>query len=113
MVSINLNNIAILKICCQVIVVLLTGLAKSMLYIYCKMLIRLSEEEYYKNKKINKCTDTYKMSKEIKTFGNIVVKKQKFHQPKSPISIFDVNIGKIVVSNKVPFGKKKIKYFTG
>ena len=30
MVSINLNNIAILKICCQVIVVLLTGLAKSM-----------------------------------------------------------------------------------
>ena len=107
MVSINLNNIAILKICCQVIVVLLTGLAKSMLYIYCKMLIRLSEEEYYKNKKINKCTDTYKMSKEIKTFGNIVVKKQ------SSISIFDVNIGKIVVSNKVPFGKKKIKYFTG
>ena len=84
MVSINLNNIAILKICCQVIVVLLTGLAKSMLYIYCKMLIRLREEEYYKNKKINKCIDTYKMSKEIKAFGNIVVKKTKTSPTQKP-----------------------------
>ena len=48
------------------------------------MLIRLREEEYYKNKQINKCTDTYKMSKEIKTFGNIVVKKTKTSPTQKP-----------------------------
>ena len=32
--------------------------------------------------------------------------KHNFHQHKSPISIHDVNIDRIVVSDKVPFGKK-------
>ena len=41
------------------------------------------------------------MGKEIITFGNIDVEKHKFHQHKSPISIYVVNIDRIVVSNKV------------
>ena len=48
------------------------------------------------------------MDKEIITFGNSEVERHKFHQHKIPISLYDVNISKIVVSNKVPFGKKKL-----
>ena len=39
-------------------------------------------------------------------FGNIEVEKHKFHQYKNPISIYDGNIDRVVVSNKVPFYKK-------
>ena len=39
-------------------------------------------------------------------FGDIEAEKHKFHQHKSPILIGDVSINKIIVSNKVPFGKK-------
>ena len=53
------------------------------------------------------------MSKEIIIFGNIEVKKHKFHQHKSSILINDVYISKIVVSNSAPFGKKSFKYFIG
>ena len=38
----------------------------------------------------------YKMGKEVIKFGNIEVKKQKFHQHKSSILIYDININEIV-----------------
>ena len=38
-------------------------------------------------------------------------KEQKFHKYKSLISIRNISINKIVVSNKVSFGKKDFKYF--
>ena len=41
------------------------------------------------------------------------MQKQKFHQHKRPISIKNVDIENIVVSNKVRFGKKGFKYFIG
>ena len=47
------------------------------------------------------------MAKEIIRFGNIDLEKHKFHQHKSPILICDVNIDKIVVSDKVPLSKKR------
>ena len=53
----------------------------------------------------------YKMGKEVITFDNIEVEKHKFHQHKSPISIWDVNINKIIVSSKAPFGKNCFKNF--
>ena len=40
-------------------------------------------------------------------------KNKKFHQHNGPISIKNINIIKIVVSNKAPFGKKGFKYFIG
>ena len=47
-------------------------------------------------------------------FGDIEIQKQKFHQYKRPISIKNIDINKIVVSNnKVSFGKKRFKYFIG
>ena len=53
------------------------------------------------------------MKRSIIKFGDIEIKKQKFHQHKKPISIKNIDINKIVVSNKVSFGKKGFKYFIG
>ena len=53
------------------------------------------------------------MEKTIIKFGDIEIEKQKFHQHKRPISIKNIDINKIVVSNKVSFGKKGFKYFIG
>ena len=36
-----------------------------------------------------------------------------YHQDKSPISKHDIEINKIVVSSKLPFGKQDFKYFIG
>ena len=41
------------------------------------------------------------------------IEKHKFHQHKSTFSIDNININKIVVHNKVRFGKKDFKYFIG
>ena len=51
------------------------------------------------------------MGKEIITFGDIKV--EKFHGHQNQILIYAVNIDRIIVSNKVPFGKKGFKYFIG
>ena len=53
------------------------------------------------------------MEKTIIKFGDIEIQKQKFHQHKGPISIKNVDVDKIVVSNNVSFGKKGFKYFIG
>ena len=45
-----------------------------------------------------------KMKKIIK-FGDIKNQKQTFHQHKGPSSLKNIDINKIVVSNKVSFGK--------
>ena len=63
--------------------------------------------------KMKKVIITYKMRKEIIMFDNNKVEKHKFHQHKNPISMYDVNINRIVVSTKFPFSKKGFKYFIG
>ena len=47
------------------------------------------------------------MGKEIITSGYIEVQKHRFHQQKSSISIYDKSFDWIIVSNRVPFDKKK------
>ena len=51
------------------------------------------------------------MAKEILTFGDIEIKKN--YRYKSPISLKDVDIEKLLVSNKTFFGEKSYKYFIG
>ena len=46
-------------------------------------------------------------------FGDIEIEKQKFHQNKRPIAIKNIDVNKIVLSNKVSFGKKGFRYFIG
>ena len=36
-----------------------------------------------------------------------------FHQHRGPISMKNIDINKVVVSNKVSFGEKGFKYFIG
>ena len=53
------------------------------------------------------------MEKAIIKLSDTDIGKHKFHQYKRPISIKNIDINKIVVSNKVSFGIKGFKYFTG
>ena len=52
-----------------------------------------------------------KMKKAIIKFGGIWNDNLTFHQYRKPISIKSIDINKIVVSNKVYFGKIAFKYF--
>ena len=53
------------------------------------------------------------MGKEILTFGDIKIEKNKFYCQKTPIFIKDVDIEKVLVSNKISFAEKNYKYFIG
>ena len=58
----------------------------------------------------------YIKRKTIIKFGGIkqkVFQKQKFFLHEGLISIKNIDINKIVVSNKLSFGKKEFKYFIG
>lgn len=46
-----------------------------------------------------------KMNTEISIFGGVAIEKCKFHFPKNPIQINDLDIYKILISNKVSFCK--------
>ena len=51
------------------------------------------------------------MDKESLTFGDIEIKKNKFYRHKSPVFLKDVDIEKVLVSNKIQ--QKNYKYFIG
>ena len=65
--------------------------------------------ENYKLEKLSKRYIT--MDKRTIKIDDTEIEKYKFHQYKSPISINNVDINKIVVSNKVSFNKNDFKYF--
>ena len=46
------------------------------------------------------------MGKEILRFGDIKIEKSKFYHHESPASLRDVDIEKVLVSNKTSSGKK-------
>ena len=53
------------------------------------------------------------MKQTVIKFDDIEIQQSKFHQHKRLILIKNVDINKIVVSNKVSFCKKGFKYFIG
>ena len=53
------------------------------------------------------------MDNKIIKFDDTEIQEYEFHQYKSPISINNIDINKIVVSNKFPFDEKDFKYFIG
>ena len=53
------------------------------------------------------------MGKKTLTLGDIEIDKNKFYCSKSPILLKDVDIGKVLISNKISFGEKNYKYFIG
>ena len=46
------------------------------------------------------------MDKEILTFGDIEIEKFKFYRHKTPILLGNVDIEKVLVSNKISLGEK-------
>ena len=53
------------------------------------------------------------MDKEILMFWDIEIEKNKFYFHKTPIFLKDVDIVKVLVSNKISSGEKNYKYFFG
>ena len=53
------------------------------------------------------------MGKEILTFGDNEIEKNKFYRNKTAIFKKVVDIEKVLVSNKISFGKINYKYFIG
>ena len=53
------------------------------------------------------------MHKKITKFDDPETEEYKFHQHKSPISISNIDINKLVVANKFLFDKQNFKYFIG
>ena len=53
------------------------------------------------------------MDKKIIKFDDTEIEKYKFKQYKRPILIDNIDVNKIVVSNKISFGKNGFKYFIG
>ena len=48
------------------------------------------------------------MGKEILTFEDIEIEKNKFYHHETPIFLGDVDIEKVLVSNQISFGEKKL-----
>ena len=67
----------------------------------------------FKKEKKNFLKAYIKVEKTIIKVDENETQKHKFHPHKRPISIKNIDINKIVVSNKVSFGKKGFKYFIG
>ena len=53
------------------------------------------------------------MGNEVLTFGDFKIEKNKFYRNDFPISLKDVDIEKVLVSNKICSGEKNYKYFVG
>ena len=54
-----------------------------------------------------------KIGREILMFGDIKIEKNEFYRHKSPIFLRDVDIEKVLVSNKIFFSEKDYRYFIG
>ena len=55
----------------------------------------------------------HKNRQKVLNFGENKIEKHKLHHHKSPISIYDVDGNKTLVSNKYSFSKNGFKYFIG
>ena len=53
------------------------------------------------------------MDKKNIKFDDTEIEEYEFHQYKRPIPISDIDINRIVVSNKLPCSKQNLKYFIG
>ena len=52
-----------------------------------------------------------RMNKKIIKFDDTQIEKYKFQQYKSPFLMDNIDVNKIVLSNKISFGRNDFKYF--
>ena len=53
------------------------------------------------------------MDKTIIKFDDTQIEEYLFHQHKNALSMNNVDINKIIISNKFPFGKQDFEYLSG
>ena len=53
------------------------------------------------------------MSGRSVSFGEKYIKKSNFYKNKEAFKIFDIDVNKILVPKKKPYGTNKFKYFIG
>ena len=74
----------------------------------------MKKVEIYKLKiNIQKLKPYIKMDEKCTKFDYIETEEYEFHQHKNLISRSDIDINKLLISNKHPFGKKDFKYLIG
>ena len=106
----NLSNIAILNIKCFDYHRIISGLSKNEAINLMQNADLTEKSGTLQN--IQKIIFIYiKMRKKILTFGDIEIEKTKFYIYKIPFPLRDVDIEKLLVSNKISSGKKNfIRY---
>ena len=109
--SINLSNIAILNIKASDYRRIINLISKNEAIKFMQNADLTEKNEILLN--IKNLFSHMKMGKEILTFGNIEIEKNKFYRHKTPIILGDVDIEKVLVSKKISFGEKNYKYFSG
>ena len=111
MMSINLDNNAILNIRCPDYCCIISLISKN------KGINSMQSADLAKKKwdivKYKNLLSHIKMSKDVLPFGNIEIEKNKFHHNKTPILLKHVNIEQVLVSGKIFFGEKDYKYLIG
>ena len=73
----------------------------------------MKKVKHYKLKEYKKFKPYIKMGKKVLKFDDTKIEEYKFHQNKNPISINDIDINKIEVSNKLPVNNQDFRYFIG
>ena len=81
---------------------------------YCYIISGISKNEAINSmqnadlteKKVKNLLSCIKMGTEILTFGDIEIEKKIFYRYKSPVTLRDTDIEKVLVSNKISFGEK-------
>ena len=111
MMSMNLNNIAIWNIKIADYCSVISGISKSEA-INVMQNINLTEKKRNIIKHKNLLSHI-KMSEKILMFGDIETEKNKFYRHKSSIFLKDVDIEKVLKSNKISSGGKNYDYFIG
>ena len=106
MMSMNLSNIAILNIKGSVYCSIFSLISKN-------GAMKLMQNADFTIKSetswnINNLFSCIKMNEEILKSGNIEIQKNKFYHYKTPIIFEDLDIEKVLVSNKISSGKKKL-----
>ena len=72
---------------------------------------KLEIKKSKRKKKQKKLKPYIRINKKFITFYDTGTEEYKFYQYKKSVPTNDVDINEIVVSNKLPFGKKDFKYF--
>ena len=101
--SMNLSNVAVLNMKASYCHCIISSIIKNETINLMQNVDLTEKMEHYKT---NILFSYIKMVKETARFGNIKIENNKFYRHKTPIILGDVDIEKVVISNKISFRRK-------